>query len=247
VVCQGVLGGCAWDQAAPVTMTTAAANRPASCSPSSARLRTAAHPGFTRTNLQTAGASLGRDKPRRSLLNSLNILPSQEVGPGTEPFLYAATSPGAVNGGYYGPGGRFGLVGPTTTVRPPAEPATPPPPPGSGPKPSASPASPCPARPLTPSRWVPVSAAISSRSGDLCTTIGPHCRYGLVPDSGRMAGRGVRVHAVLTGPTDTARNRGLDIPKASPESVARAITPAEHGALDQQPRRNRPVRHADGV
>ncbi len=33
-------------------------------------LSTAAHPGFTRTNLQTAGASLGRDKPKRSLLNS---------------------------------------------------------------------------------------------------------------------------------------------------------------------------------
>jgi NAD(P)-dependent dehydrogenase (short-subunit alcohol dehydrogenase family) len=82
-------------------------------------MSTAAHPGFTRTNLQTAGASLGRDKPKRTLLNSLNILPSQEVGPGTEPLLYAATSPDAINGGYYGPGGRFGLVGPTTTVRPP--------------------------------------------------------------------------------------------------------------------------------
>jgi NAD(P)-dependent dehydrogenase (short-subunit alcohol dehydrogenase family) len=80
-------------------------------------LSTAAHPGFTRTNLQTAGASLGRDKPKRSLLNSLNILPSQEVGPGTEPLLYAATSREAVAGGYYGPGGRFGLVGTTTTVR----------------------------------------------------------------------------------------------------------------------------------
>ncbi|SRR6266851_1879347 len=38
-----------------------------------------------------------------------------------------------------------------------------------------------------------------------------------------LAGRGVRVHAVLTGPTDTDMSRGLDIPKASPESVARAI------------------------
>jgi NAD(P)-dependent dehydrogenase (short-subunit alcohol dehydrogenase family) len=38
-----------------------------------------------------------------------------------------------------------------------------------------------------------------------------------------LAGQGVRVHAVLTGPTDTDINRGLDIPKASPESVARAI------------------------
>jgi hypothetical protein len=80
-------------------------------------LSTAAHPGFTRTNLQTAGASLGRDKPKRTVANSLPILPSQAVGPGTEPLLYAATSPSAVNGGYYGPGGRFGLVGPTTAVR----------------------------------------------------------------------------------------------------------------------------------
>ena len=82
-------------------------------------LSTAAHPGFTRTNLQTAGASLGRDKPKRAIFNSVGIIPSQSVEPGTEPLLYAATSPDAVNGGYYGPRGRFGLVGPTTKVTPP--------------------------------------------------------------------------------------------------------------------------------
>ena len=38
-----------------------------------------------------------------------------------------------------------------------------------------------------------------------------------------LAARGVRVHAVLTGPVDTDMTRGLDIPKAAPESVARAI------------------------
>ena len=38
-----------------------------------------------------------------------------------------------------------------------------------------------------------------------------------------LAGQGVRVHAVLTGPTDTDMTRGFDIPKASPETVARAI------------------------
>ena len=79
----------------------------------------AAHPGFTRTNLQTAGASLGRDKPKRTPMNSFGFLPSQPVGPGTEPLLYAATSADAVNGGYYGPSRWFGLVGPTTTVQPP--------------------------------------------------------------------------------------------------------------------------------
>ena len=38
-----------------------------------------------------------------------------------------------------------------------------------------------------------------------------------------LAGRGMRVHAVLTGPVDTDMTRSLDIPKASPASVARAI------------------------
>jgi NAD(P)-dependent dehydrogenase (short-subunit alcohol dehydrogenase family) len=38
-----------------------------------------------------------------------------------------------------------------------------------------------------------------------------------------LAGRGVSVHGVLTGPVDTDMSRGLDVPKASPESVARAI------------------------
>jgi NAD(P)-dependent dehydrogenase (short-subunit alcohol dehydrogenase family) len=37
------------------------------------------------------------------------------------------------------------------------------------------------------------------------------------------AGRGVRVHAALVGAVDTDLARGLDIPKASPESVARGI------------------------
>ena len=38
-----------------------------------------------------------------------------------------------------------------------------------------------------------------------------------------LAGREVRVHAVLTGPTDTDMTRGYEIPKATAESVARAI------------------------
>jgi NAD(P)-dependent dehydrogenase (short-subunit alcohol dehydrogenase family) len=38
-----------------------------------------------------------------------------------------------------------------------------------------------------------------------------------------LAGQGVTVHAVITGPVDTDMNRGSDMPKASPESVARAI------------------------
>jgi NAD(P)-dependent dehydrogenase (short-subunit alcohol dehydrogenase family) len=38
-----------------------------------------------------------------------------------------------------------------------------------------------------------------------------------------LAGRGVAVHAVMTGPVDTDMSRALDIPKAAPDSVARAI------------------------
>jgi NAD(P)-dependent dehydrogenase (short-subunit alcohol dehydrogenase family) len=38
-----------------------------------------------------------------------------------------------------------------------------------------------------------------------------------------LAGQGIKVYAVLTGPVDTDMNRDLDIPKASPESAARAI------------------------
>jgi NAD(P)-dependent dehydrogenase (short-subunit alcohol dehydrogenase family) len=38
-----------------------------------------------------------------------------------------------------------------------------------------------------------------------------------------LAPQGVRVHAVLTGPVDTDLTRGLDIPKATPQSVAAAV------------------------
>jgi len=40
---------------------------------------------------------------------------------------------------------------------------------------------------------------------------------------GLLAPRGVSVHAILTGPTDTDMTRGFEIPKASAESVAQAI------------------------
>jgi NAD(P)-dependent dehydrogenase (short-subunit alcohol dehydrogenase family) len=84
-------------------------------------LSIAAHPGFTRTNLQVAGASLGRDKLPwwYSLAMRFNPLPSQGVEQGTEPLLYAATSPDATAGSYFGPAGRLGMVGPTTTAKAP--------------------------------------------------------------------------------------------------------------------------------
>lgn len=48
-----------------------------------------------------------------------------------------------------------------------------------------------------------------------------------------LAGQGVRVHAALTGPTDTEMTAGFDIPKATRESVAQAIFDGmEHGEED---------------
>lgn len=79
----------------------------------------AAHPGFTRTNLMNAGANLGRDKPKRSILGQVKFVPSQGVEQGTEPMLYAATSPDALNGAYYGPSGFLSLAGSTTLAKPP--------------------------------------------------------------------------------------------------------------------------------
>lgn len=80
---------------------------------------TLAHPGYTRTNLQTVGPNLGRDKPKPRPLRGRTLVPSQEVDVGVEPLLYAATSPAAKQGGYYGPGGIFNLVGGATEVKPP--------------------------------------------------------------------------------------------------------------------------------
>lgn len=78
----------------------------------------AAHPGFTRTNLQTAGANLGREKPRKNMFKfAERVVPSQAPASGAEPLLFAATAPGAANGGYYGPDGFLGMTGRTTSAR----------------------------------------------------------------------------------------------------------------------------------
>jgi len=79
---------------------------------------TAAHPGYTHTNLQTSGPSLGRAARSGVPGGRLErLIPSQEVDTGAEPLLFAAADPAAENGGYWGPGGLFGLVGGTTRAR----------------------------------------------------------------------------------------------------------------------------------
>jgi NAD(P)-dependent dehydrogenase (short-subunit alcohol dehydrogenase family) len=58
----------------------------------------AAHPGLTKTNLQISGPSLAP-------------FLWQEIDEGILPTLYAATSPQAEGGGYYGPGGIYEAAG----------------------------------------------------------------------------------------------------------------------------------------
>ncbi len=81
----------------------------------------AAHPGFTRTNLQSTGPSLGLDKTPLivRVFENYNPLPSQGVEQGAEPLLFAATDPKAAAGAYYGPSKRFGMVGPSKLVKSP--------------------------------------------------------------------------------------------------------------------------------
>ncbi|WP_374971261.1 SDR family oxidoreductase [Terrabacter sp. BE26] len=79
-------------------------------------LSTLAHPGYTRTNLQLAGASLGREGAKPPLYTRISVLPVQEVEQGTEPLLRAIADPTATQGAFYGPGGRFGLAGPPALV-----------------------------------------------------------------------------------------------------------------------------------
>jgi NAD(P)-dependent dehydrogenase (short-subunit alcohol dehydrogenase family) len=82
-----------------------------------------AHPGATITNLQVTGPTHGRDSSRMvDLMNRISYrIPGmwQRVGQGILPALYAATSPDAVDGGYYGPNGPFELTGAPTEARMP--------------------------------------------------------------------------------------------------------------------------------
>ncbi|MEJ2863455.1 SDR family oxidoreductase [Actinomycetospora flava] len=79
---------------------------------------TAAHPGYTHTNLQTTGPNLGHPgRVQRAGRYLERFLPSQEVDTGAEPLLFAAVDPAAENGSYWGPDGRFEMTGSTTRAR----------------------------------------------------------------------------------------------------------------------------------
>ncbi|MCY7412287.1 MAG: SDR family oxidoreductase [Salinibacterium sp.] len=72
-------------------------------------LSTAAHPGGTATNLQTSGPREGRDLPKFAQRVLARVM--QPIETGILPSLYAATSPDALPGAYYGPDGFYELRG----------------------------------------------------------------------------------------------------------------------------------------
>jgi NAD(P)-dependent dehydrogenase (short-subunit alcohol dehydrogenase family) len=80
-------------------------------------ISTAAHPGYTRTNLQTRGREPGT-QPAQTLFAQQPEHPALPgSGAGRRAAAVCPTSPDAIAGGCYLPGGRFGLVGPTATAR----------------------------------------------------------------------------------------------------------------------------------
>jgi NAD(P)-dependent dehydrogenase (short-subunit alcohol dehydrogenase family) len=70
----------------------------------------AAHPGFALTELIANGPGANSFMAR---ISNLLIMPwaSQSAAEGALPILFAATSPQAVNGGYYGPDGFYEMKG----------------------------------------------------------------------------------------------------------------------------------------
>jgi NAD(P)-dependent dehydrogenase (short-subunit alcohol dehydrogenase family) len=80
-------------------------------------LSTAAHPGYANTNLQISGP--GADNLSMKIMKALMHSLSQEAPDGALPTLFAAVSPIAEPGGYYGPG-LFQLKGAPTAAKIPA-------------------------------------------------------------------------------------------------------------------------------
>ncbi|KLO31980.1 SDR family oxidoreductase [Mycobacterium haemophilum] len=76
----------------------------------------AAHPGLTKTNLQISGPSHGRQRPalmERLYKTSWRFTPFlwQEIDEGILPALYAAATPQAEGGAFYGPRGIYEAAG----------------------------------------------------------------------------------------------------------------------------------------
>ena len=81
-------------------------------------MSSATHPGYAATNLQFSGPRLGRGGLSALLIGFSTRLFAQSDTAGALPTLYAATSPEAVSGGFYGPRGSSLAGGAPALVRP---------------------------------------------------------------------------------------------------------------------------------
>jgi NAD(P)-dependent dehydrogenase (short-subunit alcohol dehydrogenase family) len=72
---------------------------------------TAAHPGYAVTNLQTSGPGTAHNLALRLLMTIFRPIASQDAAHGALPTLFAAVSPDAKPGGYYGPDRFFEMKG----------------------------------------------------------------------------------------------------------------------------------------
>jgi NAD(P)-dependent dehydrogenase (short-subunit alcohol dehydrogenase family) len=83
----------------------------------------AAHPGWSVTNLQSVGPSMGLNRPSFAGMAMRMVEPfiAQSAAAGARPTLMAACAAGVRNGDYFGPDGVGGLKGaPVLTTAPPA-------------------------------------------------------------------------------------------------------------------------------
>jgi NAD(P)-dependent dehydrogenase (short-subunit alcohol dehydrogenase family) len=74
-------------------------------------LSVAAHPGYADTELQVKGPRMEGNRLGAGFFTFANRFAAQPGAMGALPVLFAATSPGVVQGGLYGPGGFLGLRG----------------------------------------------------------------------------------------------------------------------------------------
>src|SRR6202022_4573398 len=85
-------------------------------------LSNSAHPGATRTNLQTTGPNKGKNTDRPELMRRLTMkIPGMWQPPpqGALPTLLAATGTDAVGGAFYGPDSFMNMNGMPTINRSP--------------------------------------------------------------------------------------------------------------------------------
>ncbi len=74
-------------------------------------ISTAAHPGFSATNLLTAGPVMEKALFAKALMSLSGAVLAQSAAKGAIPTLHAALAPGVAGGSYWGPNGPFEMRG----------------------------------------------------------------------------------------------------------------------------------------